>query len=379
MTGPRSTNPVFNSPNRLKLGLFCTNMTPALTTAPELFDLSWPNMLAVAREADDMRLEALVAVARWKGYIDGDFTHPANEIFDPFITAAAVGQATSYSAVFATTHAPTVHPVFLAKQAATIDHVTGGRFNLNVVGGWNRREFEMFGIPLREHDSRYEYLDEWMGLVRRLWTTDAEFDYDSDTFTLHGALSRPHPVQEGGVPIMNAGLSGRGQLFAAEHADICLTLLKGEPSGWAQIVSDYKDLARTTYGREIKVWTVVSITARDTTEEAEAYTRRIGVELFDEAAADGFLATQKKENPHMTGELAEIMRNILRSPSQAMPIVGTPDEVVETLSQMADAGIDGAIIAYADWFGELERLRRDVLPLMAQAGLREPLPVPAPV
>lgn len=373
MSADRSTNPLFSSRNRLKLGLFCTNMMPAMTTAPELFDVTWPNMLSVARMADDMRLEAVVAVARWKGYVEDDFSHVSNVVFDPFVYAAAMSQATSYSSIFATTHAPTVHPVFLAKQCATIDHISGGRFTLNIVGGWNRPEFDMFGIPMREHDARYTYLEEWLALVQRLWTASDEFDYASDTFTLKGALSRPQPLQPGGIPIMNAGMSDRGRDFAAEHADICLIPLRNDdPSEWARQVSDYKDLARTRFGREIQVWTPISITVRDTTEEAEAYVRRISVEMFDEAAADGFLATQVRENPNIKGDLYELLRNILRSPSQSHAVTGSPSVVIERLTAMADAGLDGVIVAYADIIGELERLRSDVLPLMEQAGLREP-------
>ena len=55
------TNPVFASPNRLKLGLFCTNTVPALTLAPELFTPTWENCLAVARKADGLAHELAVA------------------------------------------------------------------------------------------------------------------------------------------------------------------------------------------------------------------------------------------------------------------------------------------------------------------------------
>ena len=372
MNGQQVSNPVLTSPNRLKLGLFCTNMVPALTTAPELFELTWPNMVEVAQEADDMGLEAIVSVARWKGYVEGDFSHISNVVFDTFVYAAAIAQATNYSTIFSTTHAPTVHPLFLAKQAATIDHVSGGRFALNVVGGWNKPEFDMFGLTLSEHDDRYAYLSEWLTLLRRLWTADEEFDYESPAFTMHRALSRPQPLQAGGIPIMNAGISDRGRAFSAEHSDICLISLRSDdPEAWAKQVDAYKALARES-GREIKVWTVLSINVRDTTEEAEAYQRRIGVEMFDEAAADGFLATQAATNPNITGDLYELLRNSLRVPSQAHPITGSPEVVVERLQALADAGIEGAIIAYADFIGELARLKEDVLPLLEEAGLREP-------
>jgi alkanesulfonate monooxygenase SsuD/methylene tetrahydromethanopterin reductase-like flavin-dependent oxidoreductase (luciferase family) len=51
--------------------------------------------------------------------------------------------------VFATSHVLTIHPIMAAKQATTIDHITGGRFALNVVTGWHRSEIEMFDAGCR--------------------------------------------------------------------------------------------------------------------------------------------------------------------------------------------------------------------------------------
>lgn len=372
MSSAEPPNPVFDSPNRLKLGLFCTNMVPAFTTAPELTEVSWPSLLRVAREADALGLEAIVSVARWKGYVAGSFSHISNIVYDTFTYAAAIAQATNYSTIVSTTHAPTVHPVFVAKQAATIDHIAGGRFALNIVGGWNKPEFDMFGLVLSEHDDRYAYLEEWLALVRKLWTADDEFDYQSPAFTMRGALSLPQPMRENGIPIMNAGFSRRGRAFAVEHSEICLiTLFGDDPTSWRDQVEEYKKLAQA-HGRSVKVWTCISIAVRDSTEEAEAYLSRIGVDLFDEAAADGYLATQAATNPNVKGDLLEEFKNILRVPSQGHPIAGSPPVVVERLQALSDAGVDGAIVAYADFCGELVRLKRDVLPLLEEAGLREP-------
>ena len=63
---------------------------------------------------------------------------------------------------------PTVHPIVAAKQATTIDHISSGRFALNVVCGWYEPEFLMFGAPVMEHDTLYDYAAEWLEIVRRL-------------------------------------------------------------------------------------------------------------------------------------------------------------------------------------------------------------------
>src|SRR6202161_3856023 len=92
-----------------------------------------------------MECEALVPIGRWHGF--GGVTNFNGPGFECFSWAAAIGASTHYSGIFATSHVPTIHPVMAAKQAATIDHVTGGRFALNIVTGWDPPENEKFGSP----------------------------------------------------------------------------------------------------------------------------------------------------------------------------------------------------------------------------------------
>ena len=68
--------------------------------------------------------------------------------------------------VFATSHVPTVHPLLAAKQSATIDNISAGRFGLNIVCGWFRPEIEMFGIEQQDHDARYRMADEWLTVMK---------------------------------------------------------------------------------------------------------------------------------------------------------------------------------------------------------------------
>jgi alkanesulfonate monooxygenase SsuD/methylene tetrahydromethanopterin reductase-like flavin-dependent oxidoreductase (luciferase family) len=215
------TNPLFNS-NRLKLGIFGTNgKGGAQTLVPEQYRPTWPASVQTARLADAAGFEAIVAYARWKAYMPGRPAHPSGVVFDPFTWCAGIAQVTDYSAILATSHAPTMHPLTCAKQCATIDAISGGRFGLNVVGGWNKHELEMFGEPLREHDDRYEHLDEWLHVLKRAWQETEEFDYEGQFFRVIGVASMPKPVQRPHPPIMNAGGSPRGMRFACQHADMC--------------------------------------------------------------------------------------------------------------------------------------------------------------
>ncbi len=363
-------HPVYSA-NRLKLGVFCANTMPALTTVPELFKPNWAECLRIAQMADEAGLEAIVPIARWKGYVDGDFQHASHDVIEPFTYAAAIAQATHRIGVFATTHAPTVHPLIVAKQAATIDAISGGRFGMNVVGGWNRREFEMFGIEMLDHEARYQYLAEWLTLIRRLWSETREFDVDSRWFSMKGALSRPQPVQGGAVPIMNAGFSETGMRFAARHSNMGLIGLFGEnPDQWRAQVTKYKALARDEYGRDVQVWTNAQLVLRDTNAEAADYLRHYSEDRADHAAIDGFISTLARENG--VAEDSEQMRFMRRTVAlgSGTPIVGDAESVAGTLANMADAGIDGVIFSAIDYGDVLFRLARDVLPRLVASGVR---------
>src|SRR5271167_1308530 len=136
-------SPIF-SRRKLKLGTFSTNNSGgcAVTTISGTLKADWPSSLELARLGDSMDFEALVPVGRWKGF--GGPTNFNGDSLEVYTWAAAVAASTLKSGVFATSHISTVHPILAAKQGATIDLISNGRFALNVVTGHNKAEMEMF-------------------------------------------------------------------------------------------------------------------------------------------------------------------------------------------------------------------------------------------
>jgi FMNH2-dependent dimethyl sulfone monooxygenase len=367
-----STNPIFND-NKLKLGTFCTNTIPNMSFVPEMRMPTWENTLAAARLADEAGLEAIVPIARWKGYLDEKPEHRSNIILETFTWAAGVAASTKYSAVFSTSHAPTMHPMLVAKESATIDAISGGRFALNIVGGWNRREFDMFGIDLLPHDERYVYLEEWLQILRRLWTQSGEFDYESKNFRIKKAISRPQPLQPGGIPIMNAALSPVGMRFSAKYSDIGLISPHGDkPEEWREQVAAYKKMARDEFGREIQLWTNCAVTQRDTQKEAEDYLRRYSEEFLDREVMESLMQTISKENniPMDSPRLAFMRHRMAVGAGPA--IVGDAQSIAEQLAAISAVGIDGLILTWVDYVDGVDRFNRQVLPLLEQMGLRKP-------
>lgn len=366
-------NPIFGT-NKLKLGIFCTNGRGGThTLAPEAGKLSWPMSLATARTADDAGFEAVVPYARWKGYVVGHPEHPSGAVLDPFTWAAAIAQATTRIGVFVTSHAPTIHPVMAAKQLATIDIISGGRLGLNVVGGWNKPEFDMFGAPLKEHNARYEHLAEWLDLVRRLWTETDEFDFHGDFFNVVGAMSQPGPVQRPHPPIMNAGGSETGRRFAAKNADMCFVFLQSEdPDRIRSEVRAYKELASSEFGREVQVWTNCFVVQRGSQQEAEDFLHYYAVEQQDRASVDGFMEMQKEQTKSMPPAALDAYRLRFAAGTGGFPLVGTAEHIAGKLKMFAEAGIDGVLFTWVDYVDGLARFIRDVLPELEAGGYREP-------
>jgi FMNH2-dependent dimethyl sulfone monooxygenase len=367
-----SSNPIFND-NKLKLGTFCTNTIPNMTFVPEVVPPTWANTLAAAQIADAAGLEAVVPIARWKGYLDEKPDHPSNNVLDVFAWAAAMAQATKHTAVLATSHAPTMHPLLVARLCSTIDAISGGRFALNVVGGWNRREFDMFGIDLVEHDQRYIYLEEWLHILRKLWTCPTEFDYESKNFRMKKAISRPQPIQKGGIPIMNAALSPVGMRFSAKNSQIGLISPQGNsPEDWRPQVAAYKKMAREEFGREIQLWTNVAVVQGDTQKEAEDYLHRYAVEYLDTEVLDSIVATISKENNIPAGsEMLAAMRWRM-AVGAGHPLIGSAQGLAEQLAAISSVGIDGVLLTWPDYINGVRRFAKDVLPLLEQMGLRKP-------
>ena len=210
----------------MKLGVMAFNCShgSTITTVPEAWKLNWPDTKDIAQAVDRSGMEALLPVGRWKGY--GGPSNFNNCTFESFTWASAIGAVTNYCTVLATVHVPLVHPLMVAKMAATIDHVTDGRFAMNVVCGWFKNEFDMFGAHMRPHDDRYKYATEWLDFVRRAWTQDEEFDFNSESFNAAAVWSQPKPLQKPHPPIMNAGGSPAAQDFTTRYCDMNFVILK---------------------------------------------------------------------------------------------------------------------------------------------------------
>jgi dimethylsulfone monooxygenase len=367
-------NPLFND-NQLKLGVFGFNgQAPSNCILDELYTPTWSRILEIGAAADIAGFEAVVPFARWKHGRSRDASNPAAmEVFDPFVWAGGLGQATRYPAVMATAHMSLLHPIIAAKQAATIDHISRGRFALNVVAGWNEPEFRMFGGELAGHTDRYAQAGEWMEVLRLLWQKDDDFDFEGKFYAIEKGESFPKPIQKPFPPIMSAGGSDQGRRFAAKYADMCFTLIRSDlPEDAKSDVDAYRDLATRDFARHIQVWTVAYVIQRETQSEAEAYHQRI-LDNADHRANDAMMAMLGAQSKMMSKEAFQAFRNRYIAGAGGFPIVGTSERIVDTCGRLSAAGVDGLLLCWIDYVDGLARWTQKVMPMLEQAGLRRPL------
>ena len=148
---------------------------------------------------------------RWKGF--GGATNFNGAGFECFSWAAGIGALTKYPAVFATSHVPMYHPALAAKQSAVIDHICNGRHAINIVGGWNQGELDMFGARMQDHEGRYAMAAEWIEIMIGLWTCEEDFTFEGKYYQVKKGALAPKPIQKPYPAIMNAGAPSRAGTF----------------------------------------------------------------------------------------------------------------------------------------------------------------------
>lgn len=365
----RTELPLFNE-NRFKLGIFCMNVSAgaSMTKAPGKLTPTWEENVRIAQAADSAGWEFLLPLGNWKG--SGGETNPHDRSFEVYTWAAGVAAITKQIQVFTTSHLRLVHPMLAAKQGATLDHISGGRSALNIVAGQPADVVAMFGIEQIDHDALYEEADEWTTLVKRLYVEENGFDFEGRFFHMKGARINPKPLQQPHPVIVNAGMSGAGRRFGAKHADFTFVNL-ADVDELRTAVAGIRETARAEFGREIGMLNHGYVVCRDTEREALDYERYFIDECGDWAATDTYIENYMRSGAQSTNvDRLRTARRGLIAGFNGVRFVGTPEQVVDKMLALAEAGINGSALHWVDYEAGIDTVNRRVLPLMIQAGLR---------
>ncbi|HSO30026.1 MAG TPA: LLM class flavin-dependent oxidoreductase [Candidatus Sulfomarinibacteraceae bacterium] len=191
-------------------------------------EVRWPEYLAMARRAEELGFDTL-----WLGdhllyrYPDGSARGP----WEAWTMLSALAASTSRIRLGPLVAATAFHaPAMLAKMAATVDEVSGGRLVLGLGAGWNETEFRAFGFPF---DHRVDRFEEAFTIIRTL-LRDGAVDFDGRYFQARDCELLPRPARPGGPPLLIGSRGERMLRIALPHVDawnVWFTDTRNSPAG----------------------------------------------------------------------------------------------------------------------------------------------------
>ena len=357
----------------LILGLFLPiqNGGWTISSAARNTDWSFDYNAKLIVKAEEAGFDLAFGLAQWLGSEGhGGATKYRKFSIDPLLVTSGVAALTRNIMLISTVHVLYGwHPLHLAKLGATMDHMTGGRWGLNLVTGFRPNEIEMFGLDPIPRDERYVRAAEFTDILDTLWRSEEDISWEGDYWSLKSAYVSPKPVH--GRPILvNAGSSKAGLAYAAKYSDLIFIT---SPGG-AEISAALKTLPAHTaeikalaaeQGREIRTVINPHVICRDTEREVDQVCKAILV--GEDAPAVNSLVGTMRQGDQSSWRGHERQQRIIGGNIQ---IFGTPEQVVEQFAALKGAGCDGLQINFFDFAPDLAYFAKSVLPLMKQAGLR---------
>lgn len=373
----------------LQLGVFMpvgNNGWMMSTTGPQYLP-TWELNRDVALLLEDIGFDYVFSMAKWRGM--GGATKYWDTSVESVTLMTSLAAVTQRLRVFASVCPSLIHPAVFAKIAATSDDICGGRLALNVVSAGNYGEYSQMGLYPDDFESyRYEYYDEWLSVLKALWT-EPSVTFDGRFFHLDDCQSEPKPRQKPWPSLILATSSERGFEFAADHCNEVFV------SGRTDRVRAYTEKVRQVAAereRELTVHTQIIMILGDDDADAErklevyragadweaiarvythgpdgTRTQAIGQEIHRRfAAGDQAYIKQVQE------QFNEPQHLFYHAPAYW----GGPETIADVIEDLTvNGGVDGMVITPIDYLPDLRRFHRDVMPLLRQRNLIPAEPV----
>ncbi|MEU6184666.1 LLM class F420-dependent oxidoreductase [Nocardia sp. NPDC047038] len=241
------------------------------------------------------------------------------------------------------------NPAYLAKVAATVDLISGGRVEMGIGGGWYEHEWRAYGYGFPSAGERLGRLDEGVQIFRQAWTTGSA-TLDGKYYQVDGAIVRPLPLQQGGIPLWIAGGGEKKTLrIAAKYAQY--TNFSGNPDEFthksevlrahcADVGTDFDAITRSSNFN-----VVIGSTQAEVEDRLEALKARLTPVIGADAAKSYF------EQLYNSGAAT-----------------GTPEQIAENLRRVRDLGLGYAIFNFPEAAYDtsgIELFEREVLPALS--------------
>ena len=288
-------------------------------------DQHWPTMLGIAEDVERLGYESVWVY---------DHFHPVPKptqepVYEAWTLMAALAAATDTVRIGQMCTSNSYRqPSYLAKVAASIDVISGGRLEMGIGAGWYEHEYDGYGYPFPKPSVRIGQLREGVEIMRRMWTED-EVDYEGDHYTLRGALCRPKPLQDPMIPVWVAG--GGEQLtlnVAARYADY---------TNFGSTLDEFRHKSEVLAGHCDDV-------GRDYEEITRTTNFNIAIGETDADVKRRLEWYKEHFSPVVDRVDAMVERNYLKGGGMA----GTPEQLVERLKEWEEAGMGYAILYFQE-------------------------------
>ncbi|MEM5402856.1 MULTISPECIES: dimethylsulfone monooxygenase SfnG [Paraburkholderia] len=259
------------------------------------------------------------------------------------------------------------HPAVVAKQIATIDHISNGRIAINVVSGWFKGEFTAIGEPWLEHDERYRRSNEFIRALKGIWTED-NFTFKGDFYRFNNYTLSPKPVQKPHPEIFQGGSSRAARDNAASVSDWYFTNGNTPENLKAQIDDIRAKAAQNNH--QVRIGVNAFVIARDTEEEAKAVLDDIirhahveAVHAFGDAVKEAGKASPEGEGNWAKSTFEDLVQY---NDGFRTNLIGTPQQIAERIVELKSIGVDLVLTGFLHFIEEVEYFGQKVLPLVRE-------------
>jgi FMNH2-dependent dimethyl sulfone monooxygenase len=318
----------------------------------ESMEASWDYAKRLARRSEEIGFDLTLIAELNLNDIKG-IDAPS---LDAWSTAAALAAVTSTLELMVAVR-PTFHsPALLAKQAANIDRISGGRLSLNVVSSWWEQEARQYGVAFDQHDERYARTAEWLTVLDGLWKSP-RFSHKGRFYDIQDAALEPKPVRWPRPTIYAGGESEAAKNLISAQCDAYV--MHGDPpSRIAAKIDDLRSrrertgLAPMTFG--VAGYTIV----RDQPEEAERELARL-TDVRQSAA--GYANYQQWISHTQLEQRVSLEDYSVSNRGLRSGLIGTPQQVLDRVVEFDEAGVDLLLLQCSPQMEEMERFARQVI------------------
>jgi FMNH2-dependent dimethyl sulfone monooxygenase len=321
----------------------------------EQMEASWAYVRRLAQRSEEIGFDLTLIAELFLNDIKG-ITAPS---LDAWSVAAALAAVTERLELMVAVR-PTFHsPAILAKHAAQVDRIAGGRLSLNVVSSWWRDEARRYGVTFDEHDDRYARTKEWLQVVNGCWSQPS-FTFAGKYYQVEETVLEPKPVRRPRPTIYAGGESEAGKTLIACDCDAYV--MHGDPAERvAPKVDDMRRRRAAVGGAPMTYGMAAYVIVRDTESEANREVERI-TNVAPGSPGYGnyqdWISNTKLEQ-RVTLEDYSVSNRGLRA-----GLVGTPDMVADRIRELERAGVDLLLIQCSPQLEEMERIAETVIPLV---------------